>query len=157
MSEANLRLKRSFTYLLPELANYIKIDKDKIKNLFLGIKGKSKSFNGTVVLLVEDNNESYKHNGYWLSSIKVEEGYLIEYMYPEPDLYKLFIQGRYSEFEREWKERIIKYFNLDAEHKAFRILYRHEKLKQELEEKLGVTLTNQELGERIKFDEEVYE
>lgn len=154
---------KTFTYLLPELSQYVDFNIGEIRNAYLGIKGKNSSFNGTIIIqtsVVKDLTP-YQDNEYWLSSTEIEDGYLIEYMYPEPQLYNFFIQGKYSKFNTEQKERIIRFFGLnkhaDVGQRLWFVLNKHPKLKSQLENELGVIIGDQELGERVQFQNEIYE
>jgi hypothetical protein len=150
----NLTKTRSYTYLLPGLAAKINLDKVKIKNLFLGIENKTKEFNGNVYILVDKDTELDKSN-YWIQDHTVGDDLLIEYEYPDIDVYIKFIRGKYSELERSYKETILKYHNLNATHKVSHILYKNKILKDELENLFEVVIDG-ELGDIIEYNEECY-
>ena len=146
-----MMLNKSFTYILPMLSPYILIRKDYLLNSFIGdteypeydnhifllhkFQG-SKSF-----LLYEQeltsNNlfvKSYdpdKHNT--MHVFKVPEKYQKEY-----DLFK---QGKYSEVDYEYKVLIFKFHSIiDPEHRVAKVLFKHDDLKEEIEDRIGVVL-----------------
>lgn len=153
----NLTKTRSFTYLLPKLASLVNISKDKVKNLFLGIQNTTRNFNGSVYLWTSDSTD-YTKDKYYASTTNTKTGDLIEFDYPCRDTYVNFIEGKYSKIPPESKKLIINYHkNSPNITKVKKILYKHESLFKELEDKLGVEIDRyNEVGDKINFEEEIY-
>ncbi len=97
-------------------------------------------------------------------------GNKVLYIFKFPEIYikeyNLFKEGKYSEFGKDTKELILRFWteahkgNTSAVQfliKVKQILYKEEKLKQIIESQLGVTLdNNQELGEISDSEKETF-
>lgn len=152
------KVSRTATYLLPELSQHINIKPTEVIDLFLGVKGKTTNFNGTVIVhsSVIKDKERIESSRFWISTTLVDEGMLLEFMFPNPQLYNNFVNGNYSKFEKSEIDRILRYWGLDRTSNVFYVLTKHPKLKNKIEQDLGVSIGDQELGTRIDFNEELY-
>lgn len=143
---------RSKTYLLPSLAKVYNIPYNQVFSLFLGITGKTKELDGTVYLWVknDENIEGYTQKHVYDNDI------LLEYKYPNKDVYTKILDGKYSKLNESDKTEIINYFNLPNNHKVVQILYKSPFLQKQMEEELKVSLKSYELGEKIDYVKEFY-
>lgn len=151
---------RSFTYLLPGLAQNVNIDKALLENVYLGIKGVTRNFDENIYCLFRDIDEEYEkellENKYYR---KTHEKNIYVFEYPDKAIYFNFVMGKYSEFPEDYKQLILKYHgNLSSKTKVYKVLYKDESLYQEMEKKIGVRISRtQEIGERITFERESFE
>lgn len=152
----NIHKNRTYTYLLPKLASVVKLEKKEVINLFLGIEGKTKDFDGNVYAWVTDNTKV--ESNYLIDDYIVGENRILEFDYPCDTTYTSFVTSKYSKIPDETKKIIINYHKGSSNFDKIRkILYKHHSLREEIEDEYNVKLPkNSELGEKIVFKNEIY-
>ena len=159
---------KSFTYILPMLAYFVDIRKRNLVNTYVGSKEHPElanhifllyKFHGTKeFILYEEKLEqcSIFHSKYDPDTNHV----MFVFNVPEDyqDIYDLYLKGKYSEFPQDYKIQIFKYHNItDSSHKVAKVLFKHPDLREELEERLGVEIPeNQEVSSVPDLKEETY-
>ncbi len=169
---------RSKTYLLPLLSEIVNFDMRFMKHLlntymYIG----SGEYENCLCILHEFNFKdpeftSYEHrltkNELFVKCIDIDNKVLYIFRFPEIYIkeYNLFKEGKYSEFGNDVKELILKFWAevfkgasvaIPFLIKVKQILYKEEKLKNIIEEELGVTLdANQELGDISDPEKETF-
>lgn len=173
-----MEYNRSKTYLLPMLSEIVNFDLRFTKHLlntYMYID--QGEYENCLCILHEFNFRdpeftSYEHrltkNELFFKCIDVGNKVLYIFKFPEIYIkeYNLFKEGKYSEFGKDTKELILRFWteahkgNTSAVQfliKVKQILYKEEKLKQIIESQLGVTLdNNQELGEISDSEKETF-
>jgi len=176
---SKVRYNKSKTYLLPLLAEVIDIDVrffNHLQNTFIfDVEGKYKD----CMLILHDfsfkNPEftAYEHkltnNPYFVDLIDIDNKVLYVFKFPEEymDEYNHFKNGKYSLFGKDAKDTIINFFgkiytgNLNAVNFLLlikQILYKEPKLKEKIENELGVRLSEDaELTDIITFENETFD
>jgi len=156
---SNIRYNKSKTYLLPLLAEVVEI-KFFSSLVDTYIMDPNEKYENCMFLLYNfsfKNPEftAYEHklveNPYFIDSVDIDNQVLYIFEFPEEYIreYNLFKQGKYSKYGKDAKDTIINFFgniyagNLNAVKFLMtlkQVLYQDNKLKQELEKKLNVTL-----------------
>ena len=176
---SKIRYNKSKTYLLPLLAQVIDMDIkffNHLRNTYIGdVNGLYKD----CLIVLHDfsfkNPEFTKYenritsNPYFVDLVDINNQVLYIFKFPEEYLteYKLFQQGKYSLYGDDAKEVILNFYgdiytgNLNAVKFLLtlkQVLYRDNKLKQELEKKLGVSLPAQaELSDIADMEAETFD
>lgn len=171
---------KSKTYLLPLLSEFVKFDKKfypYLQNTYIfDDLGKFKnaifvehdfSFKNPEFTLYENN---FTETEYFLDLIDITpEKVLYIFKFPDDYIneYELFKKGKYSHYDEDAKELILSFFAEMYEHnigavpflvKIKQILFKDEKLKREIEDRLNVKLPDDaELTDAINNENEVFE
>ena len=171
-------INKSKTYLLPLLSELVDLDKrfyKDLKNTY--IFDDKKEYENCIFLLYDfsfKNPEftAYEHklinNELYVDLIDVGDQVLYVFKFPDVYLheYKMFKAGKYSYYKDDAKKLILRFFNniyqnnLNAVSfltKIKQILFKNEKLKKEIEEKLKIKLSpDAELTDIIEVDNETF-
>jgi hypothetical protein len=131
-------------YILPMLGNiYSEIIKEGYYiNTFIG--DSTKNINDKILLLYKFNGNSfylnfektlYNNKDYFESYSPNKYYTMFVFNVPEKhkENYKLFKQGKYSEFSEDYKKHIIKFHNLSNSDTIVDIIYKREKARLKLE------------------------
>jgi hypothetical protein len=149
---------RTYTYLLPGLANEVNINKSELNNLWLGVENINATFDGNVYAEYDTTCTTYDTKSeYYVNNYTVDDKNLVCYQYPYQDVYNYFVTSKYSKFPSTYKQRVLNYHNLNSKSLQSLILFKSDVLRFKLEHDLGVMLPNDcELGERITFQDESF-
>lgn len=173
----SIRYNKSKTYLLPLLSEFVQFD---FKYYYLlensYIYDNLSKYNNCIYLLhkvkIQDPEfTKYEHkllnNNLFTGLVDLDKDYSVYvFKFPEDYMfeYKLFEQGKYSEFGEDSKSLILKFWtelhqnNINAVNflvKLKQILFRDDKLRRSLEQELKVKLPETaELTDKIKVDHE---
>ena len=175
---SKIRYNKSKTYLLPLLSEIIGFDKKFFQHLVNVFMFEDTGKYKDCLCILHDfsfkNPEftSYEHNltnnELFMDLIDIDKQVLYIFKFPEEYMteYNLLKQGKYSNFGADAKELILEFFtdvykgNPNAVPfliKVRQILFKDEKLKKEIEEKLKITLSNEaELQDIISIENETF-
>lgn len=156
---------KTYTYILPSLGTNVKYFKN-LSACFIGDVEHPKKKN-KIFLLYRMNKTWSDELHEWLTDMylydhhyKVLEDYVM-YVYNLPEGYEknyfLFRDGKYSEFNNEYKKQILKFHGTEASRKSLdvvkKVLYRSEELYQQMEEALSTPELNSYV--KIPRDQEI--
>lgn len=173
------KFNKSKTYLLPLISDYIGINSKYLpylKNTYLNC---NKDEYKNCFFILHDFNfkdkdfTAYEHelmnNNLFIEAHDINNQVLYVFKFPEDHLedYKAFTRSEYSKISEGSKHKIMDYWDksygknpnaLKVLTKVKNILYKENKLKNELEVQLGVTINEEaELGEFIDINKETFE
>jgi hypothetical protein len=173
-----IRYNKSKTYLLPLMSELINLDPKffyYLENTY--ISDDLNKYENCILILHNfsfKNPEftAYEHalinNNYFVELIDINDKVLYVFKFPEEYMneYNLFKIGKYSQFGKDVKTLILNFYtsiyqnNMDAVGflvKIKQILFKEDKLKKEIEEKLHVKLDDDaELTDRMIKDDETF-
>lgn len=168
---------KSRTYLMPLLSEFVDFNtniSNNIKNTYLS-KGSDtekmihilSSFDGRDVNFSK-YEDSFINNDLFVEMKDYGNDVLYTFKFPEEysKEYNYFLDSKYSKFDKDAKELILAFWGeiysgnnlaIPILLKIKQILYRDEKLRKEIENKIGVRLSSEaELGELIIFEDEIF-
>ena len=149
--QKRMMFNKSYTYILPMLSTKVDIVKAQLANAFIGSEEFSGYDNHIFLLYKYIGNprfieyEDYlEHSPLFVAKYDPDK-YHVMFIFDVPkdyqDCYDLFKKGKYSKFPQSYKIQILSFHNiLNEEHKVAKVLYRHPDLKEDLEDRLNVSL-----------------
>jgi hypothetical protein len=175
---SNLKYNASKTYLLPLISEVIHLEPkfiNYLENTYMF--DENNEYNECFFIRHKfsfRNPEftSYEHklidNEYFIKCIDIDDEVIYIFKFPKEYLkeYYCLMNSKYSEFEEDAKELILRFWTriygkiptgVNVILRIKQILYKDEKLKKQLEEKLNVKLnSNSELGENVNIKDETF-
>lgn len=161
-------LNKSYTYILPMLANYIGIKKRNLVNTFIGDRDYPKYDNNIFLLYKFSGAKEFLLYEDFLKSTDLfvdsydPDNHHVMFVFKVPSFYQsdydLFKQGKYSEMNYDYKVVIFGFHNIiDHEHRVAKVLFKHPDLREELEERIGVEIPeNMEVSSIPDMNLEIY-
>ena len=159
---------KSFTYILPMLSYFIDVRKRNLVNTYIGA-WQYPDLNNHIFLLYKFNGdkkfieyEDYLENCALFHSKydpdKTHVMFVLNVPEDYQDIYDLYKEGKYSKFSEDYKIQIFKFHGIsDGEHKVAKVLFKHPDLREELEERLGVDIPeDQEISSVPDMEIEIY-
>ena len=163
-----MMLNKSYTYILPMLSDYLIIRKDYLMNSFIGDKEYPEYDNHIFLLHKFRGSKSFLLYEHELTSHNLfvdsydPDKYTTMHVFKVPkkyqEQYDLFKEGKYSKLDYEYKVLIFKFHAItDPEHRVAKVLFKHEDLKEEIEDRIGVEIPKgNELSSVPDLDTELY-
>jgi hypothetical protein len=166
-----IEANRSKTYIVPLLNQHIDIHKGLLINTYLFDVNKPEynipDINGIFLLFKWSTNDiEYKYEkslfdyGHFVEKYEVNEDYYMVFMKIPLDIapdVKLILDGKYSKMHDVSKQTILKFWNQNINSKIYKILYKKDSYKKELEDMLNVKLDyDVELGSTLDFHKETF-
>ena len=163
-----MMLTKSYTYVLPMLSPYINIKRDQLVNAFIGDKD-FPEYDNHIFLLYKFNGskaflqyEDYlEHSKLFVKTYDPDKNHVM-YIFNVPSFYRndynLFRKGKYSEMAYDYKVIIFEFHKIyDSEHKVAKVLFKHQDLKEEIEDRIGAEIPKgNELSSIPDLDTELY-
>lgn len=159
---------KSYTYVLPMLAPYVKLNKDSLVNAYIGDEDFPEYDNHIFLLYKFKGNikflkyEAYlTENNLFVKTYDPDKTHVM-YVFKVPSFYKveyvLYKKGKYSEFSYDFKVAIFEFHSIfDHEHRVAKVLFKHPDLKEELEDRIDVELPEgAEVSSLPDLDIEIY-
>ena len=151
MGKNKIIFNKTFTYVFPLLEDYFSVLKGDIIAIFIGDDDKPEYDNHIFILLDWDNNfNTVRYEAYLEQNNLFVDKYdpstdtvMLIFKVPKKyqGIYDLYKEGKYSKFPEKYKEKILRFHNIfTSKHKVYQVLYKDERLYQELEDKLDVRL-----------------
>jgi len=144
-------LNKSYTYILPMLANYVGVRKSNLKNTFIGDKDYPKYDNNIFLLYKFSGSKEFllyedflKNTNLFVDSYDPDDHHVM-FVFDVPSFYQsdydLFKEGKYSEFPQEYKIALFEYHGItDSKHRVAQVLFKHPDLREEWENKLNIPI-----------------
>ena len=146
-------LNKSYSYLIPLLNEHIEIKKEwfiLLKNVYTRFRGEQK----VIVLVYEDYESedftnyisSLKQSNLFRYSLDENEEIILIFSFPEEYLpeYEYYNCGKFSKFKNASKLKILNYLldvhNATITNKVKDVLYKNSRLRNKLEDKLGMNI-----------------
>ena len=161
-------LNKSYTYILPMLAYYIGITKKDLVNTFIGDKDYPQYDNNIFLLYKFSGSKKFllyedflKSTELFVDSYDPDDRHVM-FVFKVPSFYQsdynLFKEGKYSEMNYDYKVVIFGFHNiLDHEHRVAKVLFKHQDLREEWEERTGSKIPKHaEVSSVPDLDREVY-
>lgn len=167
--ESRKMRNKSFTYVLPMLSKHFDVRKKNLLNTFIYSTDKPKLKNHIFLLYRFSGEKEFLEYEDYLENLKFfETSYDPDklhtiYCFKIPkeglDVYNKFLKGKYSEFTQDYKVHIFKFHNIkDPTHRVAQVLFKHPDLREEWEDKLGVTISEDaEVSSPPNVDLETYQ
>ena len=142
---------KSYTYIQPLLSEYMDVRKQNLINVFIG-SDEYPEYENNIFLLYRYSGktdfvkyEDYVENSPLFQAKYDPDKYHVMFILRVPEryqeIYDNFKKGRYSHFPDNYKVLVFKYHSIvDISHKVAKVLYKHEDLREELEDRLGTIL-----------------
>ncbi|MAV65127.1 MAG: hypothetical protein CMG00_08065 [Candidatus Marinimicrobia bacterium] len=145
---------KSFTYVLPLFSSYFDIVKQNLLNTYLYNEDYPDLKNHLFFLyrfsgdLVFIEYEDYLKTQKLFEVAYDPDKYHVMYAFKIPSLYQgiydKFIKGKYSKFSDDYKIQLFKFHAItDPDHRVAQVLFRHPDLREEWEEKLDVSISEE--------------
>jgi hypothetical protein len=162
---------RSKTYIIPLLNQQIYIHKGLLVNTYLFDLNRPDynlpDINGIFLMFKWATNEmEYKYEkdlfecAQFVEKYEVSENYYMVFMKISLDIasdVKLILDGKYSKIHDASKQTILKFWNQNTNSKIYKILYKKDSYKKELEDMLNVKLDyDVELGSTLDLHKETF-
>jgi len=161
-------LNKSYTYALPMLSTEIEIHKNNLMSVFIGDEDK-KEYDNHIFLLYKFSAEKefleyedyLKNTHLFVTSYDPDKTHVM-FVFDVPAFYQtdydLYIKGKYSEFNYDYKVIIFAFHNImDFKHKVAQVLFKHEDLKEEIEDRIGEEIPKgSEVSSIPDLNKEVY-
>jgi hypothetical protein len=160
---------KSFTYILPMVSLYFDVIRENLLNTFLRFEDKPELTNHIFLLFKFSGRlpfieyEDYLKNQELFEASFDPDEYNVLYAFKIPDshknIYKKFIKGKYSEFPQDYKVHIFKFHGInDPSHRVAQVLFKHPDLREEWEDKLGMSISEDaEVSSPPDLDLETYQ
>jgi hypothetical protein len=142
MQKNILNKTRAFTYVMPCITDFVQINKNSLVNCFLGVEGINSTYDGNVYLVFEFNPDQIEYEDYLIKNENIilhkdlnATYYLVGVEIPityYSSVYCNYIEGKFSQFPQEYKNKILKYHSLGISSLQSKILNNHPSLKSEL-------------------------
>ena len=146
-----MMLNKSYTYILPMLSTEIDIVKQNLKNVFIGDESK-KDYDNHIFLLYKFSGdkkfleyEDYLKNTHLFIDAYDPDDQHVMFVFDVPAFYQsdydLYKKGKYSEMNYDYKVIIFAFHDImDHNHKVAKVLFKHQDLKEELEDRIGAEI-----------------
>ena len=146
-----MMLTKSYTYVLPMLSEYILLRKDFLMNSFIGDVEYAEYDNHIFLLHKFRGSKSFLLYEHELSNSNLfvdsydPDKHSTMHVFKVPKKYQkqydLFKEGKYSKLDYEYKVLIFKFHGItDPEHRVAKVLFKHEDLKEEIEDRIGAEI-----------------
>ncbi len=146
-----MMLNKSYTYILPMLSPYLLIRKDFLLNTFVGDIEYPQYDNHIFLLHKFRGIKSFLLYEHELTESKLfvdsydPDKYTTMHVFKVPEKYQsdynLFKDGKYSKLDYDYKVLIFKFHGItDPEHRVAKVLFKHEDLKEEIEDRIGADI-----------------
>lgn len=150
-------MNRCFTYVLPCIADTLKIKRELLQNIYLS---STTFFNPEYIFLLftyDLEYLEYLEQHIQVEEIQIKDNLIVKFKLNtwQKEINSLYLHGKYSEFPDSYKTSIMRYHNLSKTSKQFQILYKLPILRQKLESELKIKLeSTAELGIKTNIKEE---
>lgn len=163
-----MMLNKSYTYILPMLSAEMKIVKTGLKNTFIGDRDYPEYDNHIFLLYEFSGSREFLEYEDFLENTKLfvakydPDDHHVMFVFKVPSFYQvdydLFREGKYSEFNYDYKVMIFAFHNiLDHEHRVAKVLFKHPDLREEWEERTGTDIPeSMEVSSVPDLEREVY-
>ena len=163
-----MMLNKSYTYILPMLSAEMKIVKAGLKNTFIGDRDYPEYDNHIFLLYEFSGSREFLEYEDFLENTKLfvakydPDDHHVMFVFKVPSFYQvdydLFREGKYSEFNYDYKVMIFAFHNiLDHEHRVAKVLFKHPDLREEWEERTGTDIPeSMEVSSVPDLEREVY-
>lgn len=143
---------KTATYLLPMVNKYINIKQSYVLNVYLGDELHNR-YNDLRHLYIhfkfDPTEEGIKYEDYLINNPYIvghydvdNDTFMVIFKIPqeEHELIELYLNGKYSAFSDEYKLDIVSFYNLKNSSKVFQVIYKDYRLRERLENELGVSI-----------------
>lgn len=154
-----IKYNKSVYFLLPMLGLSIGVNFNGLINCYIG-EGNVEDFeNYHLHLLMKDTNNKLHHIKGYINHTKNDHGIMYKFRIPteyEEDYLK-FILGKYSEFSNDYKAQIYKLLLKPfRDSNIYKVLNKSPEAKKILEEKIGMSIGDQEVLSVPSFESEIF-
>lgn len=158
--EKAVKYNKSVYFLLPMIGLSVGVNMSALAgliNTYIGVHGDKMNF--TIYILMKNYNSKVKSIKGFVREFEVVEGVMYEIKIPEKyeEDYLKFIAGKYSELSNDYKAQI--YGLLTKPYRdtnVYKVLNKAADAKKILEDRIGMSIGNQEVLSIPSMDTEIY-